>query len=251
VITAITKEWADRLWDPNDPIYEDGEYEPLDYANLNVTASEEYLGARRRGERTGIALKEYRQVYYWQIRREDPRVNRYYAGFHLWLTDLDGIYPYVYQSIRQDPYDDFDIEEGTPYYAAERNGHVSYPSQQGPVCTIEWEALREGIDDYRYLQTWDGLREQVERIDSVEAARSTAAVDAALEKYRAADTLEVVDIAAYDVDRQLIETEILAMMAVLEATVPVPEPHPLFLQTVGGLVVAGLAWRRRLRRAPN
>jgi len=88
VITAITKEWADRLWDPNDPIYEVGEYEPLDYANLNVGASEEYIGARRRGERTGIALKEYRQVYYWQILREDPRVNRYYAGIHLWLTDL-------------------------------------------------------------------------------------------------------------------------------------------------------------------
>jgi hypothetical protein len=245
VITAITKEWADRLWDPNDPIYEAGEYEPLDYANLNVTASEEYIGARRRGERSGIALKEYRQVYYWQIRREDPRVNRYYAGFHLWLTDLDGIYPYVYQSIQQNPYDDFDIEEGTPYYAARRDGHASYPSQQGPVCTIEWEALREGIDDYRYLQTWDGLRQEVESVDPLEAARSAAAVDAALEKYRAADALETVDIAAYDADRQLIETEILALKA---AATPVPEPHPLFLQTLGGLVVAGLARSRRLGR---
>jgi hypothetical protein len=31
------------------------------------------------------------------------------------------------------------------------------------------------------------------------------------------------------------------------AAIPVPEPHPLFLQMVGGLAVAGLARRRRLR----
>jgi hypothetical protein len=32
-------------------------------------------------------------------------------------------------------------------------------------------------------------------------------------------------------------------------TDPVPEPHLLFLQTVGGLIVAGLAHRRRFRKA--
>ena len=99
--------------------------------------------------------------------------------------------------------------------------HVSYPSQQGPVSTIEWEALREGIDDYRYLQTWGGLRLQVEPIDPLEAARSVAAVDAALEKYRAADALETIDIAAYDADRKLIETEILALKAALEVIIDV------------------------------
>jgi len=233
VITAITKEWADRLWDPNDPIYESGEYEPLDYANLTLEASEEYLDARRRGERDGTALKEYRQAYYWQIRREDPRVNRYYAGIHLWLTDLDGIYPYVYQSIREDPYDDFDFEDGSPYYAANRDGHVSYPSQQGPVCTIEWEALREGINDYRYLQTWDRLREQVTLIDPIDAARSAAVVDAALEKYRAADTLDVVDIAAYDADRRLIETEILALTVALDVTIDVANGEQSIASTLG------------------
>ena len=33
------------------------------------------------------------------------------------------------------------------------------------------------------------------------------------------------------------------------ATIPSPEPHPLFLQTLGGLFVAVLALRRRLQRA--
>lgn len=215
VITAIAKQWADRLWDRNDPIYGDGEYEPLDYANLNVTASEAYIGARRRGERDGLARKEYPQVYYWQLRREDPRVNRYYAGFHLWLTELDGIYPYVYQQIQLDPYDDFDIAEGGSYHAATRDAQVTYPSQQGPVATMEWEALREGIDDYRYLQVWAGLVKQVESFDEAEAERSAAAVDAALEKYRAADALEAIDIAAYDADRQLIAAEILALKAMI------------------------------------
>ncbi len=251
VITAITKEWADRLWDPGDPIYQSGEYEPLDCANLHVAASEAYLGARRRGERAGIARKEYPQVYYWQIRREDPRVNRYYAGFHLWLTDLDGIYPYVYQSIDLDPYDDFDFAGGAPYHAAKRDGHASYPSPEGPVPTIEWKALREGIDDYRYLQTWEALRERVTAIDPPEAARSAAAIDAALQKYRAADALEAVEIAAYDADRQRIAAEILALQAYLDSQSdagPVPEPRSFLLQALGGLVVAALALRRRRSR---
>jgi len=33
------------------------------------------------------------------------------------------------------------------------------------------------------------------------------------------------------------------------STIPPPEPHPLFLQTLGGLLVAVLARRRRLQRA--
>ena len=32
------------------------------------------------------------------------------------------------------------------------------------------------------------------------------------------------------------------------AAIPVPEPHPLLLQAVGGLAVAALARGRRLRR---
>ena len=28
---------------------------------------------------------------------------------------------------------------------------VTYPSKEGPVPTLQWEALREGVDDVRYL----------------------------------------------------------------------------------------------------
>jgi hypothetical protein len=75
-------------------------------------------------------------------------------------------------------------------------------------------------------------------MDPLETARSAAAVDAALEKYRAADALEMVDIAAYDADWQLIEAEILALKA---AAIPVPEPHPLLLQTLGERVLSRYA----------
>ena len=34
---------------------------------------------------------------------------------------------------------------------------TTYPSREGPIPTIQWEAMREGIDDIRYLMTLGNL----------------------------------------------------------------------------------------------
>ena len=64
---------------------------------------------------------------------------------------MTGPVPYAYRHVYQgDPYrreDSRDARKG------ERNSMYTYPSQTGPIPTIQWEATREGIDDVRYLRT--------------------------------------------------------------------------------------------------
>ncbi len=161
VITAITKPEAESLSDFNDPIYSyTGEnpsldtpvtVQPLDYANFPVNKTQDYIESVLSGDIEKDADQE--QGYYWQIMQENPVINRFHAGFYLWNTGLDGIVPYVYQSIWNDPYNDFDVWGDKP--ASNYRDHmVAYPSENGPVPTVQWEALREGIDDYRYVKTW-------------------------------------------------------------------------------------------------
>ena len=93
-------------------------------------------------------------LHYWQFWEEYPLLNRYLFGHFLWASGLDGAIPYGYQHFggSGDPYDDFDT--------AGKDMFVAYPSQNGPVATVQWEACREGINDLRHLRT---LEEAIER----------------------------------------------------------------------------------------
>jgi len=116
------------------------------------------------------------QTYYWQSRTEDPRFNRYLAGFHLYLSDLDGVWPYAYiHKNASDPFDDLDADER--FGDVQRDMSTVYPTQQGPMSTIEWEAMREGIDDYRYLQLWQLLHDKMVSRNPNEAARSRTRIE--------------------------------------------------------------------------
>ena len=81
--------------------------------------------------------------WYTNACREYPDVMRFKAGFFFWKTGATGQYYWAYQSPHGNPYDDLD---GIDWCAA-------YPGKDGPVPTTEWEALREGIDDFRYVYT--------------------------------------------------------------------------------------------------
>jgi hypothetical protein len=118
-----------------------------------------------------------------------------------------------------DPFDDFDKhgESGGLY----PDQGVVYPTQQGPMSTIGWEAMREGIDDYRYLQLWQSLHDAMLAEDPVEAARSKARIELneegiglALFRHQLAGalTLAHADFAAM---RELIGAEILALQTSL------------------------------------
>ena len=64
--------------------------------------------------------------------------------------------PYAYQAFHSiDPYTSDErrlkgrkIRENRLYKAF----NVAYPTTAEPIPTIQWESMREGIDDYRYVQ---------------------------------------------------------------------------------------------------
>ncbi len=78
---------------------------------------------------------------------EKPAVYRYNYGYLLWKLNVDGAAIYAYQcEMGQDPWDDFDHKKY-------RDHMLTYPTVNGNIPTIQWEGLREGIDDIRYLST--------------------------------------------------------------------------------------------------
>jgi len=85
---------------------------------------------------------------------EKPAVYRYNYGYLLSKLQVDGIAIYAYQcEMGQDPWDDFDHKKY-------RDHMMTYPTLTGPIPTIQWEGLREGIDDIRYLSTLSDLSQK-------------------------------------------------------------------------------------------
>ncbi len=96
--------------------------------------------------------------------------NRFLAGYLFWKTQARCQVSWTYTRPHEDPFNDFDgvkanrvepKEQATIYPWWEKPGDWS--SYRGPIQTIQWEALREGIDDYCYLYT---LSSEAERAAS-------------------------------------------------------------------------------------
>jgi hypothetical protein len=215
VVVAITKQWADNLNRSSFFPYTDSTgvtytfaQGKLDLPNIAVesadTTTANYFVALLSGNQSVRAANP--ELYYWQMYREDPRINRFYTGYHLWLTDLDGVMPYVYQRVEGDPYNDFDVG-----LANERDLNTAYPSLEGGIDTIEWEAFRAGLDDYRLLQLWKALYGQINAQSPGKAAARKSTVDALLVKYRNRQAFATVDRATFASDRQLLIAEVEAM----------------------------------------
>jgi hypothetical protein len=76
----------------------------------------------------------------------NPCYSRYIYGYYTWRQDLDGMNswgPGTTENSRGNPFEDLD-HEFTDYA-------ITYPHTGGPLATPNWEALREGIDDVRYI----------------------------------------------------------------------------------------------------
>ena len=219
VFTAIKKEWSDKLDDINNPIYslpfldtvdlQDGtgtiQVEPLDYANLSLNGSKDYIADLI----SGVQTSNKESSYYWQSLQELAATNRSRVGFFLWNTGLNGVFPYVYQAVRGNPYDDFDLwSTKTESY---RDHLTTYPSEEGPVATIQFEAYREGIDDVRYMQTWTHYYDQLLELDSVAAGNSKATIDAMLNSYKDLATIDSITPATFAADRATLQTEITSL----------------------------------------
>lgn len=102
-----------------------------------------------------------RKIYfYWQCYMEKPSLNRVLAGAYLWKTGAAGISPYCYQHMPvypNSPFNDFDqwepdFHEGgidRPF----KDHMTTYPARNGIIPTLQWEALRDGITDFKYWYT--------------------------------------------------------------------------------------------------
>lgn len=82
----------------------------------------------------------------------NPRISRTYSGFGFWRIPATAMYYWHYQSIIGDPLNGID---------GHARDHISsYPSPEGPINSIDFEAIREGIDDLNYIYTLQQLMEK-------------------------------------------------------------------------------------------
>lgn len=117
-------------------------------------------------------LEQCRIYYYWQSHMEKPNLHRVLAGCYLWKTGADGISPYCYQHAPVfpfSPFNDFDAWEPGYGDGSLRDHMTTYPARDGVIPTLQWEGLREGIIDLRYLTTLEHLLSLAESLDSPEA----------------------------------------------------------------------------------
>lgn len=124
-----------------------------------------------------VLRPEIRDWAYWQCIAEDPLANRYRNGWWLWRHGLAGAWPYVYFSVnpKLDPFDDW---SGTL-----RGGYcTAYPTADGIIGTVQWEAYREGIQDMRYLASLEAAIQRGE--GRPKQARAVAAARALLAQLR-------------------------------------------------------------------
>ncbi len=74
-----------------------------------------------------------------------PNSARMTYGFGVWRMGYSCLIPWHYQAPCGNPFTDFDATFG--------DWCMAYPGPNGPIPTQRWEAVREGIDDGRYVYT--------------------------------------------------------------------------------------------------
>jgi hypothetical protein len=157
------KDAIDLLDDPDNAIYDgypEGTYVPPELAAIYPFSPLSYFRDMIDGQpRSSIDSNRILTTNFWPDDL-NPLTNRFNIGYYLWLNKFDGIdvfaynFPYTYF-----PYKDFSAGDG------KSNDSMVYVSQEGPVPTLEWEATRAGINDERYLETWQYYHDEVMTIN--------------------------------------------------------------------------------------
>ena len=103
-------------------------------------------------------------------------VNRFMGGVHFWRTGATGCWSWTFLRAKGNAYDDFDGGNQREH----KDACIAYHTPDGKalVPTLQWEGLREGVDDYRYLYTLKALTEEARKSGqgrAVELANTTEA----------------------------------------------------------------------------
>ncbi len=77
--------------------------------------------------------------------------NRFITGFLFWKSGAEGVWSWTFLRAKGDVHDDFDGEQ----HREAKEACIVYPSTTGgaPTPTLQWEGIREGIDDYCAIHT--------------------------------------------------------------------------------------------------
>jgi PKD repeat protein len=90
---------------------------------------------------------------YPQAGVENPEIYRQHYGLELWVSGWDGMINFAYQyKYGNNIWNDFDAPT-TDF----REQSFTYPATDHPINTIQWEGLREGINDARYADTLSNI----------------------------------------------------------------------------------------------
>ncbi len=75
----------------------------------------------------------------------NPTYARYIYGYYTWMNGVDGMSSWTFQNTQN--------ARGVPGEADVHGSdiYLAYPDPKGPVATLKWEAIREGIDDHKLV----------------------------------------------------------------------------------------------------
>jgi len=88
-------------------------------------------------------------------------------------SGAEGEWSWTFLRPKGDVYDDFDGKR----HREHKEACIVYPSttKGAPTPTLQWEGIREGIDDYRYAHT---LRERAKKVGGAKADAALKELDA-------------------------------------------------------------------------
>jgi len=102
----------------------------------------------RTNEETTIKLRQMAEQWWIYpnsaLRTKNRAFTRYVFGFGAWHWGVDGVVPWTYQMSQGCNGNPFTVLDGPERMLA-------YPGVDGPITTPTWEAIRDGINDYKYI----------------------------------------------------------------------------------------------------
>lgn len=78
------------------------------------------------------------------LRCDNPAFARYIYGYYTWRNQIDGMSSWTFQTTQN--------SRGRPTAdTIDKDAFLAYPHPNGPLSTLKWEAIREGIDDHKAI----------------------------------------------------------------------------------------------------
>ena len=101
-----------------------------------------------------------RDWWYWNAASDNGLDNRLSAGYWLWKSKLYGAFIPQYQEAYGSDPRDLKSTGAVGIFSKMHPQMLTYPTADGVIDTVNWELIREGITDVRYLTTmYTALRE--------------------------------------------------------------------------------------------